>query len=75
MMEENQSRLSDHVRNANPEFKKLEKEHHRLEIKLNALVRHKTMTPQEQTQKKRIQKEKLHTKDRMEVILRLGKPV
>lgn len=55
------------------EYRKLKKEHHRLEIELKALIRHKTLTPIEESEKKRIQIEKLHKKDRMEGIIRLEK--
>lgn len=65
-----QSRIPEEVQT---EYRKLEREHHRLEVELNELVRHKTLTPQEESEKKRIQVEKLHTKDRMEAILRSEK--
>jgi len=58
------------LRRMNPEFRKLEEEHHRLERELNALIRHKTLTPQEELHKKQIQVEKLHTKDRIEAMVR-----
>ncbi|HTN43674.1 MAG TPA: DUF465 domain-containing protein [Nitrospiria bacterium] len=58
------------LRQRNSEFQKLEEVHHRLEEELNALTRRKTLTPQEESHKKQIQVEKLHTKDRMEAILR-----
>ena len=69
-MDNNTSPVFQTLRKTNPEFRKLEEEHHRLEIQLNELVRHNTLTPGEQVQKKRIQVEKLHTKDRMQAILR-----
>lgn len=64
--------VNDPTKN-NSEYRKLKEEHHRLEIELNELVRHKTLTPEEETEKKRIQVEKLQMKDRMEWILRSGK--
>lgn len=72
-MDNNTSPSYQEARKSNPEYRKLEREHHRLEIELNELVRHKTLTPGEEVQKKRIQLEKLHTKDRMEAILRSEK--
>ncbi len=64
---------ADDAQKHNSEYLKLKQEHHRLEIELNALVRHKTLTPEEESEKKKIQIEKLHMKDRMEGILRSGK--
>ena len=58
------------LRQRNSEFQRLEEEHHRLEKELNALIRRKTLTPQEELHKKQIQVEKLHLKDHMEAILR-----
>jgi len=48
----------------------LEEEHHRLELELNGLIRRKVLTPQEELSKKQIQVEKLHTKDRIEAMIR-----
>lgn len=62
--------LRETLRRSNPEFRKLESEHERLERELNELVRHRVLTPQEELHKKQIQVEKLHAKDRMEAILR-----
>jgi uncharacterized protein YdcH (DUF465 family) len=58
------------LRQRNSEYQKLEEVHHRLEQELNELTRRKTLTPQEESHKKQIQVEKLHTKDRLEAILR-----
>jgi len=58
------------LRQRNMEFQKLEEVHHRLEQELNELTRRKTLTPKEELHKKQIQVEKLHTKDRMEAIIR-----
>ncbi|HUK55033.1 MAG TPA: DUF465 domain-containing protein [Nitrospiria bacterium] len=60
----------DALRQRNAEFQKLEETHHRLERELNELIRRKTLTPEEESHKKQIQVEKLHTKDRLEAILR-----
>jgi len=58
------------LRERNPDFRKLEEEHHRLELELNGLLRRKVLTPQEEMSKKQIQVEKLHTKDRIEAMIR-----
>lgn len=62
--------FKDVLRKRDPDFRKLEEEHHRLELELNRLTRRKTLTPQEESHKKQIQVEKLHTKDRMEAMIR-----
>jgi uncharacterized protein YdcH (DUF465 family) len=53
-----------------PGFRRLETDHHRLELELNELTRHKTLTPEEESHKKQLQIEKLHAKDRMEAMMR-----
>ena len=62
--------LKEALRKQNLDFRKLEAEHHRLELELNELIRRKTLTPQEESHKKQIQVEKLHAKDRMEAMIR-----
>lgn len=64
------AQIKEKLRQTNQDFRKLEGEHHRLERELNALVRHKTLTPREEICKKQIQVEKLNTKDRIETIVR-----
>lgn len=58
------------LRKRDPDFRKLEEDHHRLKLELNGLTRRKTLTPQEELQKKQVQVEKLHTKDRIEAMVR-----
>lgn len=62
--------VRERLRKENHEFRKLEGEHQRLEEELMSLIRHKTLTPQEQVHKKQIQIDKLITKDRIEAMLR-----
>ena len=69
-MSDERSELKEALRKRNLDFRKLETEHHRLELELNQLVRHKTLTPQEESHKKQIQIEKLHAKDRLEAMVR-----
>lgn len=64
------AKFRDNLRQRNSEFQKLEEAHHQMERELNELIRRKTLTPQEELHKKQLQVEKLHTKDRMEAILR-----
>jgi uncharacterized protein len=69
-MLDEQSIFREDLRKRDPDFRKLEEEHHRLELELNGLTRRKTLTPQEELQKKQVQVEKLHTKDRIEARVR-----
>jgi uncharacterized protein YdcH (DUF465 family) len=69
-MSDELSVVREELRMRNTDFRKLETEHHRLELQLNELIRHKTLTPQEESHKKQIQTKKLHTKDRMETMIR-----
>lgn len=63
--------FKESLRKQDQDFRKLEEEHHRLDLALNELIRRKTLTPQEESHKKQIQVEKLHAKDRMEAMIRL----
>jgi uncharacterized protein YdcH (DUF465 family) len=69
-MPDEHSIFRETLRERDPDFRKLEEEHQRLEQELNGLVRHKTLTPQEELHKKQVQVEKLHTKDRIEAKVR-----
>jgi len=54
----------------NQKFQTLQQNHKQLEKKLGKLNKHKTLTPQEELEKKQLQKEKLRAKDQMESLLR-----
>ena len=54
----------------NHEFKKLHKEHERLETQLEGLNGRVSLTASDEMERKNIQKKKLARKDRMEEILR-----
>ena len=69
-MSDELANFRDALRKRDPDFRKLEEEHHRLELELNGLTRRKTLTPREELQKKQVQVEKLHTKDRIEAMVR-----
>ena len=69
-MSDEVSTFREELRKRNLDFRKLDASHHRLELELNELTRRKTLTPQEESHKKQIQVEKLHTKDRMEAMMR-----
>lgn len=58
------------LRNENEEFKKLEGEHRKLEEFLDEMNKKKYLSPDEEMNKKTMQKQKLQYKDRMAQILR-----
>jgi hypothetical protein len=59
--------------NENEEYKTLGEEHKKLEQILDAMLKKKYLTPDEEVEKKKIQKQKLHCKDRMAQIIRDSK--
>jgi uncharacterized protein len=63
--------IVEQLRRTNTEFRELEESHHRLDLELNELQRRHVLTPNEEIEKKRIQKEKLATKDRLAEFIRL----
>ncbi|OGW40379.1 MAG: hypothetical protein A2010_18930 [Nitrospirae bacterium GWD2_57_9] len=58
------------LRTENPEYKKWEEEHRQLENSLMTFESHRYLTPEEEVERKRIQKLKLAAKDRMMEIIR-----
>lgn len=63
-------RIMGLLRTASVEFRELEESHHRLDAELAQLQRRHVLTPQEETLKKQIQKEKLAKKDKMAELIR-----
>jgi len=63
-------RIMGLLRTASVEFRELEESHHRLDAELAELQRRHVLTPQEETLKKQIQKEKLAKKDKMAELIR-----
>jgi uncharacterized protein YdcH (DUF465 family) len=61
------------LRNDNEEYKKLEEEHKKLELSLDEINKKKYLTPEEEVEKKKIQKQKLQFKDRMAQLIRAHK--
>ena len=61
------------LRSENSEFQKWEQEHRKLEDSLVTLEAHRYLTPEEEMERKRIQKLKLAAKDRMMEIIRRSK--
>ncbi len=62
--------FADQLRQTSREFKSLEEAHHRLDGELNELQRRHVLTPQEEVEKKHLQKEKLAMKDKMAELIR-----
>ena len=63
--------LFEKVRQENTEFRELHEEHNTLKLKVEALNKTKLITPEQEVEKKKHQKQKLSLKDRMEKILNL----
>lgn len=62
--------LVSRLRMENPEYQKLELEHRKLENTLMGFETHRYLTPEEEIERKRIQKLKLAAKDKMMEIIR-----
>jgi len=62
--------LVEKLRVENSEFQKWEQEHRQLESTLMSFETHRYLTPEEEVERKRIQKLKLAAKDRMMDIIR-----
>jgi hypothetical protein len=58
------------LRRENAEFQKFEKEHNKLEQTLARIDSHLYLSPEEEVERKRVQKLKLATKDRMMEMVR-----
>lgn len=63
--------IVEQLRRTNTEFRELEESHHRLDRELNELQKRHVLTPNEEIEKKRIQKEKLAMKDKLAEFIRL----
>ena len=63
--------IVEQLRQSNPEFRELEVSHHRLDLELNELQKRHVLTPAEELERKRIQKEKLAKKDKLAEFVRL----
>jgi uncharacterized protein YdcH (DUF465 family) len=63
--------IAERLRQSNSEFRELEASHHRLDLDLNELQKRHVLTPAEELEKKRMQKEKLAKKDKLAELIRL----
>lgn len=65
--------LRDRLRTEDPEFKKLEQEHRRLDNELMNFETHVYLSPEEEVERRRLQKMKLAAKDKMMEMIRRRK--
>ncbi|HEY5931882.1 MAG TPA: DUF465 domain-containing protein [Nitrospira sp.] len=63
--------IAEQLRRSNTEFRELEASHHRLDLELNEMQKRHVLTPSEEVEKKRKQKEKLTKKDKLAELIRL----
>jgi uncharacterized protein len=69
-VEVNEEALVTRLRIENSEYQKWEQEHRKLEDSLMLFETHRYLTPEEEVERKRIQKLKLAAKDKMMEIIR-----
>ena len=69
-VEVNEEAVKARLRSENTEFKKWEEEHQHLEDTLMSFETHRYLTPEQEFERKRLQKLKLATKDRMMELVR-----
>jgi uncharacterized protein YdcH (DUF465 family) len=62
--------IAEHLRNTNANFRELHEAHHQLDEQLHELLKNHILTPEEEVQKKQIQRAKLGKKDRMAMLIR-----
>jgi len=62
--------ILEQLRQSSSEFRELERSHHRLDLELNELQKRHVITPSEELEKKRMQKEKLVKKDKLAELIR-----
>ena len=72
-VEVNEEALVARLRTENAEFQKWEEEHNKLESTLQSIDTHVYLTPEEEVERKRVQKLKLAAKDRMMEMIRRSK--
>lgn len=73
VMEVSEEVLRAKLRMEDPEFQKWEEEHHKLESTLASIDSHVYLTPEEELERKRVQKLKLAAKDKMMDLIRRRK--
>ena len=69
-METDENTLIEHLKQSDPEFRRLMEEHLRYEQQLQEFNKLRYLTSEQEIEKKRVQKTKLRGKDRMAEILK-----
>ncbi len=64
------TQVIDILRNENEEYKKIEEEHRKLNQYLDEMSKKKYLSSEEEMEKKKLQKQKLHYKDRLAQLIR-----
>ena len=62
--------IIEHLKKENGEFKKVLEEHHGLDVTLAEMDRKVYLTPEEEVERKKLQKQKLAKKDKMAEFIR-----
>lgn len=62
--------IIEKLKGENEEFKKISREHHDLDVLLAEIDRKLYLTPEEEIERKKLQKQKLQKKDRMAEMIR-----
>ena len=70
VMEVSEEALKVKLRTENPEFQQLEKEHRKLDSELMSFETHVYLSPEEEFERRRLQKLKLAAKDKMMEMIR-----
>jgi len=65
-----EAEVVDILRNENEEYKKLEEEHQKLHEYLDEMSKKKYLSSEEEIEKKKLQKKKLHYKDKLAQLIR-----
>ena len=68
-MHPDKSKLINSIREKNKEFRRLEEKHKEYEARLDELLKHSYLSPNQELLKQEIKKYKLWTKDRMAEII------
>ena len=66
----NEAEVINNLRTESEEFNKIEEEHKRLELSLADIDKKKHLTPEDEMERKKIQKQKLQIKDQMAELVR-----
>jgi uncharacterized protein YdcH (DUF465 family) len=66
----NEAEVINNLRTESEEFNKIEEEHKRLELSLADIDKKKYLTPEDEIERKKIQKQKLQIKDQMAELVR-----